>query len=232
MASELVVSLPAEQLERHQEAAKLCLARDDYGYKQLDEVMEAIFGDHSMRLANPVACEWDAYFERCCGEKGAVPEVVELPAMPGSAITPSTALVGILNAPGTRVNAPTIVLKLPEKRKADRQHTEDGPPLKKKPGTKPNELLDRLSVSGIDQSKTTANKHYWTCIAPTCSHKRQGRRVAAEVAAHAVQWQALGAVLKLAESSSDTTVDGEATWEGQRHSNTNRHTRNETVSEF
>ncbi|KAF8217646.1 hypothetical protein K438DRAFT_1746942 [Mycena galopus ATCC 62051] len=94
----LVVSLPAEQLERLREATKLYLARDDYGHKQLDEVMEAIFRDHSMCLANPVACEWDTYWkalERCCVEKGAVPEVVELPAMPGSAIMLSTALVQV-----------------------------------------------------------------------------------------------------------------------------------------
>jgi hypothetical protein len=93
--------------------------------------------------------------------------------------------------------------------------------IQKKPGAKPNELLDRISTSEIDHTKSTTNKHYWTCIAPTCSHKRQGRRVTAEVAAHANQclhlraqdeaaWQAaansqtkqaLGTVLNLAESS-------------------------------
>ncbi|KAJ6495237.1 hypothetical protein C8R45DRAFT_1094896 [Mycena sanguinolenta] len=221
----MAASLPPEQLRRLQDAAKAFLEKRDYGCIQVEAVMEDIFGDRAARLANPVGCEWTKYwtaledYEQRQRDADYDPDSPpELPAMPGSTITSA----GTVNAPKTREAAP-LTLKLPatgKKRKAENQ--EDGGGPKKKPGPKPNELLDRISIAGIDDTKTTQNKHTWRCIAPACSYKRQGRRLVAEVAAHAARctllrahdedaWQdavdsqvdkALGAVLNLADHSS------------------------------
>ncbi|KAK7007106.1 ribonuclease H-like domain-containing protein [Favolaschia claudopus] len=75
----------------------------------------------------------------------------------------------------------------PSKRKGPETVADDEPPTKKKPGPRANSLLDRLSSADIDNNKSTANKSYWTCIADGCSHRRAGRRTAAEVLTHALR---------------------------------------------
>jgi hypothetical protein len=52
-----------EQLLQLKKASETFLSDKDYGQAQVDPILESIFGDYSTRLANPIACEWAAYWQ-------------------------------------------------------------------------------------------------------------------------------------------------------------------------
>ncbi|KAJ7668372.1 ribonuclease H-like domain-containing protein [Mycena polygramma] len=86
-----------EQLVKLKKASETFLAEEHYGQMQVEPIMEEVFGcDYSIRLANPIACEWATYWHalgRYCeeykeylskalGNEEEIPPVK--PAMPGT----------------------------------------------------------------------------------------------------------------------------------------------------
>ncbi|KAJ7198848.1 hypothetical protein GGX14DRAFT_573290 [Mycena pura] len=82
-----------------------------------------------------------------------------------------------------------LTLKLSGNKRKDREADteEQSAPAKKKPGPQSNTLLDRLSSQLTDDKKRTSNKSYWICRAEGCAHRREGRRVSADVLTHALR---------------------------------------------
>ncbi|KAJ7662395.1 ribonuclease H-like domain-containing protein [Mycena rosella] len=148
--------------------------------------MESIFGDYSTRLTNPIACEWAAYWQALVVyEEGGKDVPGKGKTMPIKPTMPGTS-----DDTQPAPNTSSVILKLSIgalKRKGTESEDHNAPPAKKKPGPRSSSLLDRLSSALIDPTKKTANKSYWICSANGCSHRREGRRMAADVVTHALR---------------------------------------------
>ncbi|KAJ7195433.1 ribonuclease H-like domain-containing protein [Mycena pura] len=95
---------------------------------------------------------------------------------------PPTAALKLPSVPTENASHIQALITKGRKRKAE---TNVLPARKRKAGPKPCALMDKLSVSKKDDSKTTQNKHYWECIADACSYRRAGRRCLPDVTLHA-----------------------------------------------
>ncbi|KAJ7711180.1 ribonuclease H-like domain-containing protein [Mycena metata] len=175
-----------EQLLQLKEASERFVAEEAYGLIQTDDIMAQVFGDYSARLANPLACEWADYWQKLAQyyqdskehRAGKIKDAPTKPIMPGTDDD---------TQPATNRSGITLKLNQGTKRKGSETEDQTAPPAKKKPGPQSDSLLDRLSSALTDAKKTTANKSYWICRADGCSHRREGRRVRADVITHAIR---------------------------------------------
>ncbi|KAK6981126.1 ribonuclease H-like domain-containing protein [Favolaschia claudopus] len=192
----MAAALTQEQLGLLKDASRKFLSEKHYGAIEVEVVMVSVFGAYteSRRRDSPIASEWDRYWTALAVYHEANKEYLSKALKEGVTAPVQPAMPGIEDdIPATPTTGSGVILKVklgsakPPKRKGPETVADDEPPTKKKPGPRANSLLDRLSSADVDNNKSTANKSYWTCIADGCSHRRAGRRTAAEVLTHALR---------------------------------------------